>query len=368
LVLLSPDKLSASAVSTQSVSTLVLADEEMDETLRHMIPPLRAGLPNLRVVVMMSAAPSQHGEAEKSVSEACRHFLRNHVDEVYWLPAEPGPERAAVLATFCHSAAEGEANGRPGLFAIAAHKLGNVLAVGLVLLSLWWAGVALFAPASYLLPGPAAVSAAFSQNAEAFLAHAVVTAAEAALGFAIGNVFGIFVAILLHRFVQLQSFTLPVLISFQAVPVVALAPLLVVWLGSGLASKVAMACIICFFPIVVNALQAFATVSREYIELLAFYRATFFWQLRMLLFPASFHAIIAAMKISAGLSVVGAIVAELTGADQGLGYVLLNASYRLETDTLFVAILLSAGLGVAFFQLPDLLRLIVPRSWRMALS
>jgi len=236
------------------------------------------------------------------------------------------------------------------------------------LFALWGGFVAVFQPMPFILPSPAQVAHAFSAQSGRFMLHTLITAYEAMLGFCLGNGLGIALAIALFRYVRLRTFTLPVLISLQAIPIVAFAPLLGVWLGSGLASKVAMAAIICFFPMVVNALQAFSSVEKEFIELFRIYRAGFGTTLMRLLIPASAPSIIAALKISAGLSVVGAIVAEMTGANRGLGYLILTAGYRLETDIMFVAMLLSGLVGVVFFHMPETLRLLLPRSWIRAMS
>lgn len=231
------------------------------------------------------------------------------------------------------------------------------------LVAIWWGTTALFQLPPYLLPSPDRVAAAFAEQPQRFLGHVLTTAFEALIGFLVGNMLGIGLAIVLTRYLRLRAYTMPVLISLQAIPIVAFAPLLGVWLGTGFASKIAMAAIICFFPMVVNSLQAFASVESEYLELFHLYKANFRTTLRRLLFPASASAMVAALKISAGLAVVGAIVAEMTGADRGLGYLILNGAYRLETDVLFVAMFLSGALGVCFFQVPELIRWSLPRAW-----
>ena len=244
----------------------------------------------------------------------------------------------------------------------------NFVSASVVLVGLWFFAVEYFKPAPYLLPSPIDVAGALSSNFDRFVVHVSITAYESISGFLIGNSLGFLIAIPLHRYLGLQKFTLPVLISFQAIPIVALAPLLVVWLGTGFLSKIAMAAIICFFPMVINTLQAFSNIDRDFAELFEFYKADFLAKLSLLLIPASFSSIVAALKISAGLAVVGAIVAELTGADKGLGYVLLNATYRLETDLLFAAMFLSGLLGIAFFNMPTLLHFIIPRGWKSSLK
>jgi ABC-type nitrate/sulfonate/bicarbonate transport system permease component len=341
------DELSATNLALNKVKLLIVGGD--CQPLKSVLPALRAAVPNLAVVAHSG-----------SLDRASLNFYRNHVDGLYDLPKDVD----SMIMTVESGAAELSS----GWKLFLAERLGNGALALIVLLGLWWLAVALFQPAPYLLPAPTGVASAFAAQSGQFLFHLSVTAYEAFLGFVIGNTLGILLAISLHRYVKLQKFTMPVLISFQAIPIVALAPLLVVWLGTGLISKVAMAAIICFFPMVVNGLQAFSSIDRDYVELFEFYRADFAAKLKMLLLPASFPAIVSALKISAGLAVVGAIVAELTGADKGLGYILLNASYRLETDMMFVAMLLSGALGMAFFQMPALLRFVVPQSWRVSLT
>lgn len=235
-------------------------------------------------------------------------------------------------------------------------RLAGQLLAGFGLLGLlWYLIVMLFALPPYLLPAPTVVARELGRALPSYLYHTGITALEAVLGFCIGNGIGFAAGIVLYRYTLLQQLSLPVFIGLQSIPIVAIAPLLIVWCGAGLVSKVAMATIICFFPMVVNTLQAFAGVDPDARDLFALYRASFPAMLRMLLMPAALPALVAALRISAGLAVVGAIVAELTGADRGLGYILLNASYRLETERLFAAMVLAAGLGGTFYMLPGLL-------------
>ncbi len=341
------DELNAAELLRRNLSILIVSGDF--HPLKSVLPALRASMPNLPVVALSG-----------SLDRPSTYFFRNHVDGLYELPKDSEKLAAAAML---------ETDMRPhGWRSFIWEKIANQLLAMTALLVLWWSLVAVLKPAPYLFPSPERVATALVLHIDQFALHLSVTAYEAFLGFVIGNTLGMAIAVVLHRYVSLQKFTLPVLISFQAIPIVALAPLLVVWMGSGLPSKVAMAAIICFFPMVVNGLQAFSGIDRDYVELFDFYRASFMAKLRLLLLPASFPALVAALRISAGLAVVGAIVAELTGADKGLGYVLLNASYRLETDMLFVAMLLSGGLGMAFFQIPSVLRFVVPRSWRIALT
>ena len=343
-----PEEISGTCLREGGVSTLIIGGDH--GPLQSTLPHLRSSMPNLAVVSISS----------KSLDLQSINFFRNHVDAVYNLPEDNERLLAAI-------ASEEARHISPSIFS-AWTPIQNFVLAASVLLFLWWSGVALFKPAPYLLPSPIDVGLALISNFDLFVVHVATTAYESMFGFILGNSLGVLIAILLYRYLSLQKFTLPVLISFQAIPIVALAPLLVVWMGTGFLSKIAMAAIICFFPMVINTLQAFSNIDRDFAELFEFYRASFPAKLRMLLIPASFPSIVAALKISAGLAVVGAIVAELTGADKGLGYVLLNATYRLETDLLFAAMFLSGLLGIAFFNMPTLLQFIVPRSWRSSLK
>jgi NitT/TauT family transport system permease protein len=140
-----------------------------------------------------------------------------------------------------------------------------------------------------------------------------------------------------------------VAIALKTTPLVALAPLLVIWLGTGLWSKVAASVLICFFPVLVNSVKGLKTVEPEARELFATYGASrweLFWRLR---FPMSLPYVLAGLKISTSLAVVGAIVGEFVGANKGLGYVVMLASYHMETPTMFAAIFCAAGVGLVMF-------------------
>lgn len=335
----------ASADALSHLHTLVIAGSVDTRTLTTWLPSLRTANPTMNVLGLRATGDMR--------------LIENWVDELL------SPDD--IVARLEEMSRKGRLLERLSVTAEYGRKVLAQIAAITVLLLLWWVIVIAFDPAPYMVPSPARVLDAFIQQPDRFAVHLLTTAHEATLGFFVGNTLGIGLAVMLHRYTHLQKLSMPVLISFQAIPIVAFAPLLGVWLGTGLASKIAMAAIICFFPIVVNTLQAFAAVDREYLELFTLYRARYAVSLKRLLVPASSPAIIAALKISAGLSVVGAIVAEMTGADRGLGYLILNGAYRLETDIMFVAMLLSALLGVTFFHLPELSRTLLPRQWTRGL-
>lgn len=337
----------ASADTLSDLHALVIGGSVDADTLSTWLPSLRTANPTMSVVGIGDGSESR--------------TLANWADEVL-ITSE------AVQAYVDKLAQRHRLSNSVQSLSKVGRRIGAQFGAIISLIVLWWVAVAVFNPQPFLLPSPIKVGDAFLAQWARFTMHVVVTAQESILGFLVGNTLGIGLAILLYRFLQLQKFTMPVLISFQAIPIVAFAPLLGVWLGTGLASKIAMAAIICFFPMVVNALQAFSAVEREYLELFNLFHASYGNLLKRLLLPASVPSLIAALKISAGLSVVGAIVAEMTGADRGLGYLILNGAYRLETEIMFAAMLLSGLLGVVFFHIPELIRAFLPRAWTRGLA
>lgn len=340
------DKLPEKTIDNLRV--IVIGEGITRDSVERYLPSIRETNPSLTVLGVKNTEDLNVGSE-----------LDNWVDQVFILPAE----KDNFVKQLGSSLSDQPRFTR--VFGIVVKKSARFIISMIFLLLVWTIIVKLFDLPPYLLPTPKLVFNSFFEQYSSFLMHMGITAYESFAGFILGNVLGIGSAIILHRYYRLQEFTMPIFISLQAIPIVALAPLLIVWLGTGLVSKVAMAAIICFFPMVVNTLQAFSSVDRDYQELFRFHRADYFSTLKLLLIPASFPSIISALRISAGLAVVGAIVAELTGANKGLGYILLNASYRLETDKMFVAMLLSALLGMIFFQLPTLLRIFTPRTWNL---
>jgi ABC-type nitrate/sulfonate/bicarbonate transport system permease component len=141
-----------------------------------------------------------------------------------------------------------------------------------------------------------------------------------------------------------------VLIS-QAIPAAALAPLLTIWLGDGLAPRIAMAALFAFFPVLVAAAQGMRAVSREHLAQLRAWGATPGQVIRYLRLPAAMPALFAGLKLAAALAVVGVVVSELAGAGRGLGFVASVASYHLRTDRVFAAVALAAAISLGLHGL-----------------
>ncbi|HEY2184604.1 MAG TPA: ABC transporter permease [Xanthobacteraceae bacterium] len=236
------------------------------------------------------------------------------------------------------------------------------VAVVLGLLALWEACTRLFAVPAFLLPPPSAVASSLVANAPLLLFHGWITTAEILLGFALSIVVGIPLALAIFLWPAFSRSVLPLLISSQAMPKVAVAPLFLVWFGFGLLPKVLIAFLIAFFPVVINTAVGLAAIEPEKIYLarsMGFGALATFFKIRL---PNALPAIFGGLKISITLAVVGAVVGEFVGGDAGLGYLLLVANGSMDTQLLFAGIVALTVLGVVLFVLVELAeRIAVPR-------
>jgi NitT/TauT family transport system permease protein len=178
-----------------------------------------------------------------------------------------------------------------------------------------------------------------------------ITLAEALGGFVIGSVCGVFFAFLVTRSLLIERMLLPYLIGLQALPKVALAPLIVVWIGIGIESKVAIAAVISFFPVLINAIVGFSTVEAEKIDLMRSLVASGWQQFSIVIFPNSLPFIFAGLNVAIVLSITGALVGEFIGADRGLGNLLLQLNYNMDISGMFAVLLVLALLGVVLYAL-----------------
>lgn len=220
------------------------------------------------------------------------------------------------------------------------------LAFGCLLLVAWQGIVVIANIPEYLLPSPSAIVETVDRSLAVAFA---VTFAEALAGFLIASVVAFAVAILFVRFQTLEDGLFPVAITLKTTPIVAIAPLLVIWLGTGWWSKIVAAILICFFPVLVNAVKGLKAADLEYRELFDTLGASRAQEFRKLRVPFCLPYLFSALKISSSLAVVGAIVGEFVGATKGLGYLIMISSAHLETPTLFSAIFAAALAGIVMF-------------------
>lgn len=203
--------------------------------------------------------------------------------------------------------------------------------------------------ARLLLSSPSLVVDYFGENYLALLQATQTTLIEAVAGLLIATVFSFGVMILCLYKPKLMGFVLPIMITSQVIPLIVLAPFFIILMGIGMGSKIAMAALMCFFPIFVNFAQGYKAISQNIHELMHIYNADTWTRIRNVYFPLAIPSIMAGLKISATLAVIGAIVAEFTGAEKGLGKNLFLSAIRLEPDLMMSSLILSSFLGALLF-------------------
>jgi NitT/TauT family transport system permease protein len=222
------------------------------------------------------------------------------------------------------------------------------LAFVIGVLALWQGLVVGLAIPEYLLPAPLVIVETLDRS---LLTEIAYTAGEALCGFVIASGLAFAAAIAFVRFRTIEQGLFPFAITLKTTPIVAIAPLLVLWLGTGWWSKVAAAVLISFFPVLVNTVKGLKAPEADFQDLFRTMRADPAQIFRKLRIPYCLPYFFSALKISSSLAIVGAIVGEFVGAEHGLGYLIVISSAHLETPTVFQAIGAAALIGIAMFYL-----------------
>lgn len=223
----------------------------------------------------------------------------------------------------------------------------------IVLLVIWEIVARLGSVPEYILPAPTAIGARVVSSWGTLWDAALITTGEVLFGFVIGVVLGIALAIPIAYSRMVRNTLYPLIVASQAVPKIAIAPLLVLWLGFGIWPKIAVTALMVFFPVTVTAAEGFSSVDRNLLDLLRSVNATpaqIFFRIR---FPHALPHIFSGLKVGITLAVVGAVVGEWVGADSGLGYLLTYANTLLDSTLLFAALFLLIVLGVILFVVVD---------------
>jgi ABC-type nitrate/sulfonate/bicarbonate transport system permease component len=222
------------------------------------------------------------------------------------------------------------------------------------LIVLWEAWTRLFHIDAYLLPAPSRILGAFRDQPQLYTASTVQTVRETAVGFAIAILAGLFFAFVIDASAFLRRAIYPLLIASQTIPVIAIAPLIIVWLGFGLVPKVVIIVLYCFFPIVVATVDGLRTAEPEMLNLLRAMGADRWQLLRVARLPAALPSVFAGIKIAATYAVTGAVVSEWLGASTGLGVSMIRAQKSFALDKVFAAVLIVMILTLALFLVIDL--------------
>ena len=222
-------------------------------------------------------------------------------------------------------------------------------AIGLWQLLVW----ALDVP-DWLFPAPSAIAADFGRDGGLLARNGWVTLREVLLGYAIAVGGGVALGVLLHASQVLRRALYPILLASQTVPVVVLAPILAIALGYDLAPKLAIVALVCFFPIVVGAVDGLRSVDEQYRRMMLTLDASRVAIFRRVEFPASLPSLFSGLRVAAAYAAVGAVFGEWSGASAGLGYVMLQAAPALETARIFAAIAILSAMSLALFTLVSL--------------
>jgi len=223
------------------------------------------------------------------------------------------------------------------------------IVLGILLLLLWQYMGSTSQTARLLLSSPSLIGKYFAANYPDLLNATFITFIEAVSGLLIATMFSLGTMIICFYFPKLMDFVMPVMVTSQVIPLIVLAPFFIILLGIGMGSKIAMAALMCFFPIFVNFAQGYKAINQNIHELMYIYNADTWTKIKQIYFPLSMPSIMAGLKISATLAVIGAIVAEFNGAEIGLGKNLFLSAIRLEPDLMMTSLVLSAILGIILY-------------------
>ena len=216
----------------------------------------------------------------------------------------------------------------------------RILLLVTALLGLWWGIAVILALPSFILPTPDLVFATLFREAPNLFHHALITWGEMILGLLFGTCLAITLALFMVGYPKIKAWVFPILIGSQALPVFALAPILTLWLGFGLSSKLVMTCLIVYFPIVGNFYDGLTATRPQLIRVAQSLNATPQQILFLIRIPAALPNLATGIRIGATLAPIGAIVGEWVGAAEGLGYIMLHANGRMQTDLMFAALIL----------------------------
>jgi NitT/TauT family transport system permease protein len=237
----------------------------------------------------------------------------------------------------------------------------DIIAVLAAALLLWELGVRIFHPSPLILPSPSMIAAAFLEAPALFLRHLAFTLAMTLLGFVLAVVLGVGLAvgIIYSRFLERTAYTL--LVALNSIPKVALAPLFVIWMGTGPEPKIAIALMLAIFPIVIDAVLGLRSVDPDMLNLARVSKASSWAVLTKIRFPCALPSLFAGMKVGISFALVGAIVGEFVAGNYGIGFQILVAQGQFDTVRVFVSLLLLGIVGTVLFFLVDYAeRLLLP--------
>lgn len=241
----------------------------------------------------------------------------------------------------------------PGRFQAALRGAGPPLLVCVVFVTVWQLVCSSLSLPKYLYPAPLDIVTAWIENQESLLGALLSTFVSAVIGFSLAISIGMTAALLMSQSKVIERSLFPYAVLLQTIPIVAIAPLIVIWFGAGMSAVVIIAFLISLFPIITNTHAGLTSTDHNLVSMFELYNAT--WPQRMvkLKFPAALPYIMTGLRISSGLAVIGAIVGEfiagIGGLRGGIGYVITSAAAQIKMPYLFAAAFTSSVLGIIIF-------------------
>jgi NitT/TauT family transport system permease protein len=235
----------------------------------------------------------------------------------------------------------------------------------LALLALWQLAVMVLKIPAYVLPAPISVfQHLFLPQSDAtynWSRHIGATVTEVLLAFVVTAIVGFIIAVILTWSRTVRELTMPALIFMNSLPIIAVAPIIVLWFGYGLGTNVLIGFLVAFFPLVINVSQGLSRVEEDLLDLVGYMNASKWQVFVKIRFPKSLPYLFSGLKICSTMVVVGAIVGEFIASDRGLGYIIINSQYTMNTPPIFAALIVVSAIGVGLFGLVALAeRLLMP--------
>ena len=232
-------------------------------------------------------------------------------------------------------------------------KVIRLIVLGCGLLLLWQLLVLVTGAPHYILPGPVPVFSAIINHWPELMEHLQTTITEIILGILLGTLLGVSTALSMTLSPLLKRWMLPVLVISQAIPVFALAPILVLWFGYGMASKVAMAVLIIFFPVTSSFYYGMQRTEPHLLELARIMDGRPISIMRYIIVPSAMPAFASGLRVATAVAPIGAVVGEWVGSSAGLGFYMLHANARMQIDIMFAALTVLSVVSLLLYFLID---------------
>jgi len=229
------------------------------------------------------------------------------------------------------------------------------LIIATTIFMIWEFCCAYFDLPTFMLPPPSKVFISIYTNWDLLLKHASYTLVEILASIFIGTFIGIFTALAISSSNTLKRWVMPILLASQSIPVFALAPLLILWLGYGMSSKIVIGVLIVFFPITSNFTDALNKVPQELIDAgktIGLSKAKVFWKIKI---PSSLPGLCSGIRVAACFAPIGAVVGEWIGGSTGLGSFMIYSNARLQTDNMFAALIILIFITITLYKVTDMI-------------